>query len=105
MNKRRLVFSDAAIADILEQADWYAAQSGRTLAKRWGKAVTAAVSYAVRRPAAGSPCTFKALELRDVRRTSIPGFPKHLLFYRFDDAEVFVLRVVHGARDLERLFS
>jgi hypothetical protein len=31
--------------------------------------------------------------------------PKHLLFYRFDDDEVFVLRVVHGARDLERLFS
>jgi plasmid stabilization system protein ParE len=36
---------------------------------------------------------------------SISGFPKHLLFYRFDAKEVFVLRVVHGARDLERLFS
>jgi len=43
--------------------------------------------------------------LRDVRRATISGFPKHLLFYRFDDDEVFVLRVVHGARDLERLFS
>jgi len=105
VKKRRLVFSDAAIADILEQADWYTAQSGRTLAMRWEMAVTNAVSGAVRRPAAGSPCTFKSYELREVRRLSIPGFPKHLLFYRFDDAEVFVLRVVHGARDLERLFS
>lgn len=28
MKKRRLVFSDAAIADILEQADWYCEQAG-----------------------------------------------------------------------------
>jgi len=34
---------------------------------------------------------------------TILGFPEHLLFYRFDDNEVFVLRVVHGASDLERL--
>jgi plasmid stabilization system protein ParE len=31
------------------------------------------------------------------------GIPKHLLFYRFDSGEIFVLRVVHGARDLQRL--
>ncbi len=105
MKKRRLVFSDVAVADILEQADWYAAQSGRKLARRWEKAVTYAVKYATGRPAAGTPCTFKSPELRDVRRVLIPEFPKHLLFYRFDDSEVFVLRVVHGARDLERLFS
>jgi hypothetical protein len=35
---------------------------------------------------------------------TILGFPKHLLFYRFDENEVFVRRVVHGARDLERLY-
>ena len=28
MKKRRLVFSDAAVADILDQAEWYSAQSG-----------------------------------------------------------------------------
>jgi plasmid stabilization system protein ParE len=40
-----------------------------------------------------------------LRKTLIAGFPKHLLFYRFDEQEVFVVRVIHGARDLERLFS
>lgn len=35
----------------------------------------------------------------------IPKFPRHLLFYRFERGEVFVLRIVHGARDLEDLFS
>jgi toxin ParE1/3/4 len=105
MRKRRLVFSDAAIADILEQADWYASQSGDRLAQRWEKAVSSAISQVVNRPAAGAPCTFRPPTLQNVRRTMISGFPKHLLFYRFDEQEVFILRVVHGARDLERLFS
>jgi len=99
----RLVLSNAAVADILEQADWYAAQSGEDLARRWEKAVTAAVLRAVSRPAAGTTCRFRSPELRDVKRTSISGFPKDLLFYRFQVEEVFILRVVHGARDLERL--
>jgi toxin ParE1/3/4 len=105
MRRRRLVFSDASITDILEQAEWYAAQMGQPLAQRWQKAVMTAISHSLTRPATGAPCKFRSLALRDVRRATISGFPKHLLFYRFDNDEVFVLRVVHGARDLERLFS
>jgi len=105
MRRRRLVFSDASITDILEQAEWYAAQMGQPLAQRWQKAVMTAISHSLTRPATGAPCKFRSLALRDVRRATISGFPKHLLFDRFDEDEVFVLRVVHGARDLERLFS
>lgn len=53
----------------------------------------------------GALCTFRPPDLQGVRRMLISGFPKHLVFYRFDDGEVLVLRVAHGARDLERLFS
>jgi toxin ParE1/3/4 len=105
MKKRRLVFSDAAAADILEQADWYSEQAGGRLVRRWEKAVRAAILHVERRPATGALCAFRSETLQDVRRINITGFPKHLLFYRFDDDEMFVLRVVHGARDLERLFS
>jgi len=105
MKRRRLVFSDAAVADILEQADWYSAQAGRNLTRRWEKAVKSAISQVVGRPATGALCAFRSEILQDVRRTNITGFPKHLLFYRFDDDDLFVLRVVHGTRDLERLFS
>ena len=103
MTPVRLVLSDAATADILEQSDWYIAQSGAALANRWEKAVTSAVLRVVNRPAAGAPCSFSHSELLDIRRTAITGFPKHLIFYRFSEGTVFVLRVVHGARDLERL--
>jgi len=31
----------------------------------------------------------------------IAGFPRHLIFYRAEEEEIRILRVVHGARDLE----
>jgi toxin ParE1/3/4 len=105
MRRRRLVFSDASIADIVEQADWYAIQSGRRLGRRWEKSVTSAISHVLQHPGVGAFCRFRSSAIKDLRRITISGFPKHLIFYRFDDGEVFVLRVVHGARDLERLFS
>jgi toxin ParE1/3/4 len=99
----RLVLSDTAVVDILEQADWYETQSGGPLAQRWEKAVTSAVLRIAKNPNGGAPCTFRSSELRDLRRTTITEFPKHLIFYRLYEGEVFILRVVHGARDLERL--
>ena len=105
MKKNRLVLSDAAVADIIEQAEWYSTQSGTALAGRraLGRAVTSAILRVVNRPTTGAPCTFQSSVLRNVLRTAIRGFPKHLLFYRFDSGEIFVLRVVRGARDLQRL--
>ena len=104
MKKVQLVLSDLAVADILEQADWYIAKSGHPLAKRWDKAVTATVLRTLRNPASGKVCSFRAPELRDVRRLPKGGFPKHLLFYRVRQSRLLVLRVVHGARDLEAPF-
>ena len=104
MKKVQLVLSDLAVADILEQADWYIAKSGHPLATRWDKAVTATVLRILRNPASGKVCSFRASELRDVRSLPIGGFPKHLVFYQVRGAKLMVLRVVHGARDLEALF-
>lgn len=103
MKRPRLVLSDAAATDILEQSDWYIEQSGKSLARRWEKAVTAALLSILKAPLAGTICAFRAPELRDVRRAMIAGFAKHLVFYRFSETEIFVLRIVHGARDLENL--
>ena len=100
-----LVFSDAAIADILEQSDWYAQRVGRSLAKRWEACVTSTLLKIARRPGASSSCDFGPEELRGTRRTPVAGFPKHLIFYQARASEILILRVVHGARDLESLFS
>ncbi len=39
------------------------------------------------------------------RRMPVAGFAKHLIFYQSSERKILVLRVVHGARDLESLFS
>lgn len=103
MKKNRVVLSDASAADIIEQADWYSARSGKALAARWEGAVTSAITRVLHRPNTGTPCHFQTVELHDLRRTAIQGFPRHPLFYRVDRDEVLIVRVVHGARDLEPL--
>jgi toxin ParE1/3/4 len=103
VKRSRIVLSDAAVADILEQSEWYQEQSGDKPAKRWERAVTSAVLRVVATPGAGALCNFNSTELHEVRRVSLAGFPKHLLFYEFNEKEIIVLRVLHGARDLESL--
>ena len=104
MKKSGIVLSDAAVADILEQADWYEGQTDRKLAARWERAVTTTLLRIRKNPRSGRLCHFTSEEVRDVHRAFVAGFPKHLVFYRFRDKELLVLRVVHGARDLESLF-
>ena len=105
MKTQRIVFSDASIADILEQFDWYADQAGRQLAKRWETAVASTLLRIAKTPKSGSLCNFGAEELRGTRRMSVARFPKHLIFYQVREDEAVILRIVHGARDLESLFS
>jgi toxin ParE1/3/4 len=101
----RITLSELAIADILEQADWYERQAGPALPQRWERGVSRTLLQIIRRPRAGSPCRFRTSELGGIRRMAVSGFPKHLIFYQFRGDELVVLRIVHGARDLEGLFS
>ena len=108
MKGSQIVFSDAATTDILEQSDWYVSQAGEAgprLARRWEESVTATLLRIARAPGIGSRCEFSAEELRGTRRLSVDRFPRHLVFYQERENEIVVLRVVHGARDLESLFS
>jgi toxin ParE1/3/4 len=104
VNRTKLCLSNVSVNDILEQADWYQKRSGLALAKRWENAVTSALTRIVKNPRSGATCSFSADELQGVRRMPIARFPKHLIFYRIEDSQVLILRVIHGARDLESLF-
>ena len=101
--KIKLHFSEAAAADILEQADWYAEQSDEMLAQRWDSAVTSTVLRIAEFPKSGALCHFSSAELQEIRRVPVDEFPKHLIFYRVERKSVVVLRVIHGARDLDSL--
>ena len=103
MSTRPVQFSDAAADDIVRQSDWYAMQADESLAARWETAVTSTVLRIADFPNSGALCNFKKAELRDLRRMAVDDFTKHLIFYRTDGESIFIVRVVYGARDLERL--
>ncbi|MFY9680218.1 MAG: type II toxin-antitoxin system RelE/ParE family toxin [Candidatus Sulfotelmatobacter sp.] len=103
MNRVELRLTDVAVNDILEQGVWYGQRSGRALAKRWESEVTAALTRIKKNPRSAAKCSFRADELQGIRRMSIGGFPRHLIFYRAGKKEIRILRIVHGTRDLESL--
>jgi plasmid stabilization system protein ParE len=103
MNRVQLRLTEVAVNDIQEQADWYEQRSGHALARRWESEVTAALIRIEKHPRSGAKCGFSADELQGIRRMSIAGFPRHLIFYRAQEEEIRILRVVHGTRDLEKL--
>ena len=40
-----------------------------------------------------------------MRQQAIKGFRRYLIFYRLIDSEVEILRVIHGARDIEDILD
>ena len=104
MTSLPIVLTDAAESDILEQADWYESQAGPQLAKGWELAVVSALIRLQTNPYSGALCTFQQSENRGMRRLRIVGFPKHLIFYQVEAEKLLIIRVLHGARDLESLF-
>src|SRR5262245_28767019 len=56
-------------------------------------------------PGIGERFPTNRLELADVRRIGITGFRKYQVYYRPIDNGIEVLRVLHGARDAERILG
>lgn len=54
---------------------------------------------------AGQECRFKAGGADEIRVWPVQGFRNFLIFYRPSDEGVEILRVLHGARDIESLFG
>jgi toxin ParE1/3/4 len=103
VKKLALSFRDAAVSDILEQAEWYEEQADLALSARWERAVASVLIRLAQRPHCGTLCRFTSDSLRGIRRIPVKGFSKHLIFYRVEKNDVMILRVIHGARDLESL--
>jgi plasmid stabilization system protein ParE len=102
-----LRISEAAALAIVEQADYYEQVSDLTLAKRWESAVDQAVNSLRDLPERGSLCRFRSPALAGLRWTLIPGFPKHMVFYRYlpHEQAISIVHMLHGARNLETLLE
>jgi toxin ParE1/3/4 len=99
INKRPIV-----IQDLIEQAT-YIAEDNLDVSDRFLMAAEDTFNFLGTMPAIGRLSGFTPARLADVRQYAIKGFKRFLIFYRVTDDGVDILRVLHGARDVEMLLE
>jgi toxin ParE1/3/4 len=101
---RHILLDARAVQDLEEQADYIAADSLPS-SVRFAQAVQAAFEQIRELPHIGRIRAFPNPRLAGIRQWRVPGFENYLIFYRPIEDGIEVLRVLHGARDVERLFT
>lgn len=83
----------------------YIGEENLDTAERFLSAVEDALAKLSEMPGMGPTRAFTKPELRDVRSWPVKGFQNYLIFYRATEKRLEVMRVVHGARDVDRIFE
>lgn len=99
VNKRPQV-----IRDLIDLAT-YIAEDNLDASDRFLVAAEETFKQVAKTPGIGKLSQLSNPNLADVRQQAIKGFRKYLVFYRPTDSEVEILRVIHGARDIEAILD
>jgi toxin ParE1/3/4 len=102
--KRRVTKHRKAKRDVL-RAFVYIGTDNLDAAKRFLAAFNRDVQRLAEMPGIGAKREFPNPKLADLRSLPITGFTKYLIFYRYDERDVQVLRVIHGARDIANVLE
>lgn len=90
--------------DLVELAD-YISQDSIDAALRFLDAAEKTFVFLATHREAGQLCNFQSQETRGVRVWRVDGFKNHLIFYCPTNDGIVIVRVLHGARDIEGMFS
>ena len=89
---RLLRRADDFLGDFDHQYQWYLVEAGETVARRYLDAVWRALEELAAHPGLG--------RLRHFRHPALHGLRSFLIFYRYNDQELPVERLMSGRRDL-----
>ena|SRR5437773_11405365 len=103
--RRRLRILPAASRDLEEQALYIAQRNGIERALEFYEAADLTFALATRHPFAGAVRNFRHPLLHGVRMLRLRRFNKHLVFYQVVPGEIQIVRVLHGARDIDNLYD
>ena len=85
------------------QYQWYLERAGEAVAEHYLNAVLATLRLLATQPDLGRRRKFRHPALQGIRSFRLaPPFGVHLVFYRYNSAELSAERLMHGARDLPR---
>ena len=93
-----------ALADLEEIAS-FIAEDTRDVAERFLDAAEAAFTALASMPLMGRVVPFQSQVAQGIRIGHVQGFERYLIFYRPVEQGVEIVRVLHAARDIERLFD
>ena len=91
--------------DVDEAADYYAEEGGLDLGLRFLQAVEETFNFLRDNPHVATATDFGNPRLKGMRRWRVTDFESYLVFHRLDDGALEIIRVLHGARDLDEIFE
>jgi plasmid stabilization system protein ParE len=94
----------AADRDIDEQIA-YISRENPDAAGRYIDAVSAILEHIVRMPGMGTTRDYRNPRLAGLRMIPVPGFDSFLVFYLATPRTIDIVRVLHAARDLHKIFA
>ena len=89
----------------IEECFVYLAQDNVDIGISFLAAVETSLKRLAKFPLVGKQREFPNKQLRDVRMWHVKGYENYLVFYTVTERTIEVIRVLHGSRDIERLFS
>jgi toxin ParE1/3/4 len=95
----------AADRDLDDQAAYLATQASLDIALRFYDAANSTFAKISSMPGIGQRWPSANPRLAGLRVWRIEGFEKHLIFYRPAADGIEIIRVLHGARDLESVLG
>jgi toxin ParE1/3/4 len=95
----------AADHDLDRQAEYLAREATLETALRFCDAARSTFERIAETPSIGERRESVNPRLAGMRVRRVDGFEKHLVFYRVADDAVDVIRILHGARDIEEVLD
>lgn len=94
-----------AETDLIDCFGYIGEHGGLEAADRFLEAVDATLRLIAKTPGIGAPHETDKPRLEGVRCTRVSKFKKYLLFYRSFDDRIELVRVLHGARDIDQILD
>ena len=91
--------------DLVEAADYYTEKVGLALANRFLDAAEWTFSFLASIPEIGAVLETTNPQLVGIRHWQVKRFKKYVVFYRPIENGVVIVRLLHGARNLEKLLG
>ena len=105
MNVPRIEKRTPAFQDLRRHALYLTVDAGTAVATRFLESTENAFVGLAKMPHMGRVRRFPNVEVGELRSRAIPDFERYLIFYRTLPNGIEVIRVIHGMRDLERIFG